>query len=244
MTSKGVTRLNEMKPMNIKFSKQTLPFLTQAGQQTDPNWLEENQVDYEALVRQPFIDLAGRLKASLQPSVPECHFPTKGIGRIKKAANKVVSGGLCNKDWLSISISKPSESRFERNPHLFFGILHNIPPYMGVVVAGGLFMPSGPQLKKVRAAIAQDSRPFHDLFADPAFKARFKTNFSRDSVATRSPRGFEPDHPDMEWLKLKNFLVIKSLTNAEFTSTDLVSSVAEDFKQLIRLNRLVENALA
>ncbi len=230
--------------MAIKFSKQTLPFLTEAGLQTDPNWLEENQADYEAFVRQPFIDLAGRLKTSLQPSAPDYHFPTKGIGRIKKAANKVASGGPCYKDWLSISISQPPASRFERNPHLFFGILPNIAPYMGVVVAGGLFMPSGPQLKKVRAAIATNAQAFHTLFADPAFNARFKVNFSRDNVTTRAPRGFEPDHPDMHWLKLKNFLIIKNLTHAEFTSTDLVSSVVKDFKQLLRLNRLIEDALS
>lgn len=227
----------------MKFSSRTLPFLTEAGQQTNPNWLEENQAAYEAHVRRPFIDLAERLKTELQPSVPDYHFPVKGIGRIKKAANKVVSGGPCCKDWLSISISKLSESRFERNPHLFFGILPNIPPYMGVVVAGGLFMPSGPQLKKVRNAVARDAQPFHALFADPAFKARFKTDFSREEVAPRPPRGFDPDHPDMEWLKLKRFLVVKKLSTTEFTSPDLVPAVAEDFKQLIRLNRLLEDAL-
>lgn len=134
----------------MKFTSRTLPFLIEAGQQIDPNWLEENHAAYEAHVRGPFIDLAERLKTALQPIVPDYHFPVKGIGRIKKTANHVVSGGPSCKDWLSISISKPSESRFERNPHLFFGILPNIPPYRGVVVAGGLFMPSGPQLKKVR----------------------------------------------------------------------------------------------
>lgn len=227
----------------MKFSNRTLSFLTEAGQQTDPDWLEQNQATYEAHVRRPFIDLAERLKSTLQPSVPDYHFPTKGIGRIKKAANHVVRGGPCCKDWLSISISKPSESRFERNPHLFFGILHNTQPYMSVVVAGGLFMPSGPQLKKIRNAIAQDAQPFHALFADPAFKARFETDFSREEIASRSPRGFDPEHPDMEWLKLKRFLVVKKLSNTEFFSPDLVPNVADDFKQLIRLNRLLEDAL-
>lgn len=227
----------------MKFSNRTLSFLTEAGQQTDPDWLEQNQATYEAHVRRPFIDLAERLKSTLQPSVPDYHFPTKGIGRIKKAANHVVSGGPCCKDWLSISISKPSESRFERNPHLFFGILHNTQPYMSVVVAGGLFMPSGPQLKKIRNAIAQDAQPFHALFADPAFKARFETDFSREETASRPPRGFDPEHPDMAWLKLKRFLVLEKLSNTEFFSPDLVPNLADDFKQLIRLNRLLENAL-
>lgn len=227
----------------MKFSNRTLPFLTEAGQQTDPNWLDENQAAYEAHVKGPFIDLAERLKTALQPIVPDYHFPVKGIGRIKKTANHLVSGGPCCKDWLSISMSKPSESRFERNPHLFFGILPNIPPYKGVVVAGGLFMPSGPQLKMVRNAIAQDAQAFHALFADPAFKARFKGDFSREEVASRPPRGFDPDHPDMAWLKLKRFLVVKKLSHTEFISPDLVQSMVGDFKQLIRLNRLLEDVL-
>lgn len=227
----------------MKFSNRTLPFLTEAGQQTDPNWLDENQAAYEAHVRGPFIYLAERLKTALQPIVPDYHFPVKGIGRIKKTANHLVSSGPCCKDWLSISMSKPSESRFERNPHLFFGILPNIPPYKGVVVAGGLFMPSGPQLKKVRNAIARDAQPFYALFADPAFKARFKSDFSREEVSSRPPRGFDPDHPDMAWLKLKRFLVVKKLSHTEFLSQDLVQSMVEDFKQLIRLNRIIEDAL-
>lgn len=78
--------------MDMKFSSRTLPFLIEAGQQIDPNWLEQNQTTYEAHVRAPFIDLAERLKAALQPSVPDYHFPCKGIGRIKRATHHVLSG--------------------------------------------------------------------------------------------------------------------------------------------------------
>ncbi len=92
--------------------------------------------------------------------------------------------------------------------------------------------------------MSKDARAFHALFADPTFKARFKTNFSREEVATRPPRGFDPDHPDMDWLKLKRFLVVKKLTQAQFTSRDLLPALVEDFKQLVRLNRLLEDALA
>ena len=81
------------------------------------------------------------------------------------------------------------------------------------------------------------------MLADPALKARFKVDFSREEVASRAKRGFDPDQPDKEWLKLKRFLVVKKLSTAEFTSADLVPAVAEDFKQLIRLNRLLEDVL-
>lgn len=48
----------------------------------------------------------------------------------------------------------------------------------------------------------------------------------------------------MDWLKLKNFLVVRKLTPAEFTSAQLVPAIVEDFQQLIRLNRLLEETLA
>ena len=44
-------------------------------------------------------------------------------------------------------------------------------------------------------------------------------------------------------VKTQGFLVVKKLSTTEFTSADLVPSVAEDFKQLIRLNRLLEDVL-
>jgi uncharacterized protein (DUF2461 family) len=80
-----------------------------------------------------------------------------------------------------------------------------------VIVAGGLFMPSSPQLKKVRSAIAADSEPFHRLFSDRDFKARFKSGFIMTNSASRVPRGFDVDHPDLDWIKLKSFLVQKKI---------------------------------
>ena len=226
------------------FSRKTIPFLNLAGQQTDPSWLDEHKTEYDDLVRLPFIELAERLKQSMQPFAADYHFPTKGIGRIKRLASKVMPGDAHYKDWLSVSASKPSDSRFERNPHLFFGILPNEDPWKGVIVAGGLFMPSGPQLKKMRAVIADHSTSFHKLFADKQFKARFTDGFSRFNVSSRVPRGYDADHPEAEWLKLKSFLVVKKIATADFVSPKLADAIVEDYQQLLRLNRRIEQIIA
>lgn len=227
-----------------QFSKKTIPFLTLAGQQTDPSWLDAHETEFDELVRLPFIALAEHLKHSLQPVAADYHFPTKGIGRIKRLANKVMPGDVHYKDWLSLSASKPSDSRFERNPHLFFGILPNESPWHGVIVAGGLFMPSGAQLKKMRVAIAENSTPFHRLFDDKAFSARFKDGFSRFNVASKMPRGYDADHPDRDWLMLKSFLVVRKIPDTEFVSPKLADSIVRDYQQLVRLNRIIEDILA
>jgi hypothetical protein len=50
------------------------------------------------------------------------HFPLRGIGRIKKSVNKVAPGGAHFKDWVSYIATRPSRTRFEKNPLLFFGL--------------------------------------------------------------------------------------------------------------------------
>ena len=104
-------------------------------------------------------------------------------------------------------------------------------------------MPSGPQLKKVRSAIAADSEPFHRLFCDREFKARFKSGFIMTNSASRVPRGFDADHPDLDWIKLKSFLAQKKIPLTEFTSHEFVDQIVKDFKQLLRLNKLIEDVL-
>ena len=59
----------------------------------------------------------------------------------------------------------------------------------------------------------------------------------------KCPRGFDPDHPDIEWIKLKTFFVCKTLTKNEFSSQDLSKNIARDFRQLLRLNDILQDAI-
>jgi hypothetical protein len=104
-------------------------------------------------------------------------------------------------------------------------------------------MASSKQTKRVREAIAKNSKPFKDLFADKEFKKYFKNSFNPMETAKRCPRGFSEDHPDINWIKLKTFFVSKSLTLKEFTSPGLAINVANHFKQLLRLNKLLQDAI-
>ena len=225
------------------FSEKSLQFLKLAGQQDDPTWLEENDDDYQQCIRLPLLALADALKDALAVESSGYHFPTKGIGRIKKPANTVGLDGAHFKDWISYIATRPSQSRFEKNPLLFFGLLPNDPQWSGVVVAGGLYMATSTQTRRIRQAIAADSKPFKKLFADKAFQQSFKSGFDPLMKGKNCPRGFDADHPDIEWIKLKTFFVCKKLTVKEFSSPALAQNLAQDFRQLLRLNRLLEAAI-
>ena len=226
-----------------KFTQQTLPFLREAGSQTTNDWLRDHESDYEQHLRGPFVALVEKLKAALSSSAANYHFPSRNLAKIKKMANRVTPGEPVNKDWVSASASRPQIARFEHCPHLFLGILPDEPEWNGIFITGGLFMPTSAQMKQVRLGIAKNAKPFHKLFADAEFKKRFPQGFSERQKGVRTPLGFTADHPDIEWLKLKNLLVERKVSVAEFTSSAFFDNVATDFLQLLRLNRLLESIL-
>ncbi len=225
------------------FSEDSLSFLKLAGKQKSLTWIDKNKTKHVQLIQQPLMALAAKVKKELVGQAPGYHFPQQGIGRIKRPANRVRPGEPIYKDWVSYIVTTPPKSRFEKNPHLFFGLLPNEAGVKGVVVAGGLYMTSSLQLKRIRSAIAADAEPFKELFRDKEFKKSFKTSFNDEMKAKNCPRGFAEKHPDMEWLKLKTFFVSKNLTMKEFSSANLSKKVAKDFEQLLRLNRLLQKAI-
>lgn len=224
-----------------KFSKRTLDFLVKAGEQKSPLWLEKNMREYEEVLRKPFIELAEQIKAALKPLAPDYHFPSKGLARIKRPAFKVAGGQTQYKDWISMIATRPSKSRFESNPHLFFGLFPNEED--SIILAAGLWQPTSQQTRLIREAIYKDSDPFHELFADKKFKSHFKGGFYTEDASDRVPRGFSKDHKDIDWIKLKKFVVYKTISIKEFSSPQFSESVIKDFQQALRLNKLLDKAI-
>ncbi len=224
-----------------KFSKKTLDFLVKAGKQKNPNWLEKNQEEYESVLRGPFVDLAEQIKAVLKPIAPDYHFPSKGLARIKRPDFKVAGGQNQFKDWISMIATRPSKNRFESNPHLFFGLFPN--EDHKILLAGGLWQPTSQQTRLIREAINKDSEAFHKLFSDKNFKSCFKSGFHMEGVSSKTPRGFSDDHEDIAWIKLKRFIVYKVILLKDFNSPKFSESVTKDFKQALRLNQILDQAL-
>lgn len=232
-----------------RFSSNTIAFLKKAARQRNPLWLERNFEEYEKVLSQPLKNLAQIAQAELKPFAPHYHFPQKGIGRLKRPAHRVKeSGGRLFKDWIAYSASVPSKSRFDHNPNLFFLIQTDEPDGDNVLVAGGLYMPSSRQLKAIRSAIGDLSSGFatelDELFKDKSFSKHFKGGFSNERIAKRQPKGFEPDHPRMNWIKLQAYFVWKPYKMSEFSSANFAKILAADWKQILRLNALLDKAIA
>ncbi|MGB8646756.1 MAG: DUF2461 domain-containing protein [Anaerolineae bacterium] len=85
-------------------------------------------------------------------------------------------------------------------------------------IASGLYEPGSDQLARFRQAIARDASAFNKIV-----KARlFVKNFGAvgGERLSRVPRGYPPDHPEIELLRLKQVLVMHPVADRDITSPD------------------------
>lgn len=242
MKKRHDAHLNQKVGTTFRFSSKTIAFLEKTARQKRPDWLVRNRADYEAFVLQPLQELARYLKKELGPQGPGYHFPVKGIGRLKRPSHRIADGYGMYRGWLTYSASTPRKSRFDLRPNLFF-MIDPDDRKEGILVAGGLYMPSSRQLRAIREAIAEDASPFDQLFATREFARSFPGGFSDERKATRPPRGFDPMHPRMEWLKLQGYFVWRPYTRREFNSPKFYALIARDLRQVLRLNVLLDQVI-
>jgi uncharacterized protein (TIGR02453 family) len=229
-----------------RFSQSTLEFIKKASRQKNPDWLDRNREEYEEVLLNPLKHLALTLRAQVGAlrGASGYHFPVQGIGRLKRSAIRAQDSGSLYKDWVPYTAKRPSESRFEQNPSLFFMLNPFDEDGDSVLVAGGLYMPSARQIRAIREAIALDASAFDELFRDRVFKKHFPGGFSLERQMKRLPRGVVADHPRMEWLKLQGFYVWKSYSLRDFSSAEFAEKVCGDWAQALRLNELLDLAVA
>lgn len=223
------------------FSKSTIDFLQTAGNQKSESWLDKKKDQHEEVLVEPLKDLALFLGSKLSGGVETrgYKFPKRGFGRLRRPSHKIEPGQPAYRDWVHLSASRPSTSRFDDNPGLYF---YASPER--IFSGGGLYAPSSRQIKKLRAVFANDISEFEDLFKDRAFKKEFPRGFESDKKLKTFPRDYPNDHENIEWLRLQAFYVKRDYTKKEFYSKNFRDLVLENWRQCLRVNELLEQALA
>lgn len=109
-------------------------------------------------------------------------------------------------------------------------------------VGGGLWMPMAPDLNKVRQEIDYCYKEFSSILKKPAFKSTYG-DMDNSMKLVRPPKGFDVDNPALEYLKLKSFVVTRSIKDTELTDKQLVKNVVKDFKTIAPLVHFLNRAI-
>jgi uncharacterized protein (TIGR02453 family) len=111
-------------------------------------------------------------------------------------------------------------------------------------IAGGVWCPEPDELKKIRKEIEF----FHDDLEKIVNEKNFKKEFAalsreENNVLKNAPKGFEPTHPAIEFLKLKSFTASQKIDDKLFTQPNFSKKIAQKLIVLKPMNDFLNRAL-
>jgi uncharacterized protein (TIGR02453 family) len=109
---------------------------------------------------------------------------------------------------------------------------------------GGIWMPEPEKVKKIRQEIDYCFDEFKGILKQKAFQSTYKDLYTgEDSKLSRIPQGFEKDNPAGEYLKLKSWLAMIDIPDADLTSKSLLADTVKAAKALMPLNKFLNRAI-
>lgn len=97
-------------------------------------------------------------------------------------------------------------------------------------VGGGFWEPAPEDLKRIREEIAFDDKPLRKIISNKTFVSYFG-KLEGDELKT-APSGFEKDHPAIDLIRKKQYLVGRNFTDKEITAPDFGKEVVKTFEAM------------
>jgi uncharacterized protein (TIGR02453 family) len=110
-------------------------------------------------------------------------------------------------------------------------------------VAGGIYMPDAANLSKVRQEIDYSADKLKKIVNAKSFKKSFAGFDEFDKLKTM-PKGYPKDHPQIEMLKLKSFILSHNFTDREVTDAKFIRNIVSHAKAIKPLNDFIKEAIA
>lgn len=207
-------------------------FLSELSENNNRPWFIMNKPRYDIL-REEFLDVVTRLIAELarfDKQVAACN-PKKAMFRInrdirfshdKSPYKTRFSAGITPNDKRRPSAGGGSTYYFqlEGNGTLGFGV--------------GEYLPPPSRLKAIREHVVNDATGFAKVLKNKPLRATYGDLMFEDSLQ-RPPKGFDPDHPHIDYLKLKSFFVWTEVELELNAPEKLVPQLARGFKDAFAL---------
>jgi uncharacterized protein (TIGR02453 family) len=220
------------------FQPTTIKFLKDLKKNNTKEWFEKNRKVYEAAKEDylTFIDAVLK-EMKKKDATLEGLEPKQTIFRINRDV-RFSKDKSPYKSNMGASINKGGKKVMNA------GYYFHLEPG-GSFIAGGLWMPMAPELKKVRQEIDYNLDEFNKIVTNKKFVSLFGgLEKNKEYVLSRPPKGYEEDNPAIEYLKFKSFIATTKLDDKFLTDKALVKQVVSTFetmKQLIDfLNRALE----
>lgn len=111
-------------------------------------------------------------------------------------------------------------------------------------IAGGVWCPEPSELKQIRKEIEFFHDDLNAIVTNKSFKSEFG-DIDRDenNMLKKAPKDFDPNHPAIEFLKLKSYTASRKIDDKVFTSPDFSKQIAKKLIALKPMNDFLRRAL-
>lgn len=197
----------------------TLDFLKKLSKNNNREWFAKHKEKYEQ-AHQNMIEFADALLLEMRK-----HDQIETLTG-KKSLHRIYRDIRFSKD--KTPYKKNFSGGFKRATKLLRGGYYYHIENNNTLVGGGFWAPDKDDLKLIREHIAQDDEPLRTILGSKGFKNRFG-QLHGDQLKT-APKGFEKDHPAIDLLRYKSFIIYHQFDNDEVTKPDFHLKVNDYFK--------------
>lgn len=95
------------------------------------------------------------------------------------------------------------------------------------LLAAGFFNPNSGDLNRIRKELQSDAMPLRAILQDSAFRDIFG-GLQGKAVVT-APRGFDKNHPNIDLVRYKQYLVSRSLSDETVLDEDFIFEIVKSF---------------
>jgi uncharacterized protein (TIGR02453 family) len=205
------------------FPSSALNFLSQLKNNNNREWFGQNRKlyieakkDFETFVSEVLTDME-RFENLEGLTAKQCIF------RINRDIRFSPDKTPYKKNMSAVFVRGGKKSPY----HPYY--LH-IEPGGNSFLGGGLYDPDSQKLAKVRQEIDYNKKSLMEITEHPDFKKYFK-GISGDRLKT-APKGYSKNHPDIDLLNFKQYLVTYSLDDHQLLKEDFSNLVVEVFKAM------------
>lgn len=201
--------------------RELFEFLTELRNNNNRDWFQSNKRRYEKQLREPLLQFINDFRFRLHSISP--HF----------VADARKSGGSLFRIYRDVRFSK-DKSPFKTAAGIQFrhekakdahapGFYLHLEPG-NVFAAMGVWHPDSRTLFQIRNAISRQSNRWTDIISEDQFAANFQIG---GESLKRAPKGFDPDHPLIEHLKMKDYVAFRNIEEPETFRENFIDRYAE-----------------
>jgi len=214
----------------VSINKSTLEFLSDLKRHNDRKWFQENRSrylevksNYESFIQGVIGEITGFDPIFKGLEASSCMYR---INRDIRFSNDKT----LYKTHLGAFIVRGGKQNGDR----FAGYYVHIEPGNNSMLAGGAYIPPSPWLRAIREKLDEQGDRFLKIIHNKEF-VNFFGELEGEKLKT-APKGFPKDHPLIELLKMKSYLVTRLIQDKEVTGSGLFDLIIRGSKIMKPLN--------